>query len=99
MPPLILGALLAAHVVLAGWASWRLLRGSRSMAPLHRNAQLVFAWLVPYVGSCLVLYFASETPEAAPRRTTLNEPIDNEAWNDVDVSLGTRDHGIQDANP
>lgn len=68
------------------------------MAPLHRNAQLVLAWLVPYVGSALVLHFANETVASGQRQNTLNEPIHNEAWNEVDVSLGTHDHGIQDGH-
>ena len=99
MAALIIGALLFGHLALASWTSWRLLHGENSMAPLHRNAQLVVAWLVPYLGSALVLHFANETMAMNPRRTTPNEPIHNEAWNEVDVSLGAHDHGIQDGNP
>ena len=98
MAALIIGTLLFGHLALAGWATWRLLRASISMPPLHRNAQLALAWLVPYVGSALVLHFANETMALSPRHNTPNEPIHNEAWNEVDVSLGTHDQGIQDGH-
>ena len=98
MLALIIGALVFGHLALAGWASWRLLRGSNSMSPLHRNAQLVVAWLVPYLGSALVLHFANETMVLSAPRNMPNEPIHSEAWNEVDVSLGTHDHGIQDGH-
>jgi hypothetical protein len=86
-------ALLVVFVVLNAWATRAIIRDQLS-SPAQRKAQLVFVWLVPFLGALLTVYLKRGEPERAEGRYREEAELGGE---DVPLFIGaTRSEGNQE---